>query len=258
MLPSAWLQNCVCRGVIYVDNLCFLPLANGFQNYYTYKLKNYRFLGLALRDSDSVVLRGARKSVAPLGDARRKACGPHFENQDSWGSLLVIPIPTHRRLNLGNCFPSTCYDDVKVDIDFTKLLFDQSSFLIWTALANFALKRFLLFNNYLVPVASVLYQASPRVTVRMSLALCSVASRQQASRPQSWQCCPGIPGLSSASVTCPAVSFSQQKLQPVIVCACVFLEPQGKGDGRSWFGYFPILKHSSQTAGYDFSVSFLF
>ena len=39
--------------------ICFFILgANSFQNDYIYKLKNDRFLGYTLRDSDLVVLRG--------------------------------------------------------------------------------------------------------------------------------------------------------------------------------------------------------
>lgn len=89
----------------------------------------------------------------------------------------------------------------------------KSSFLIWTAFANFALKRFLLFHNYLVPFASALYQVSPVVTVHVASALPSVVSGQQACNPQGWLWRLGLPSLSPASPTQQSL-FHSRNLSP--------------------------------------------
>lgn len=101
---------------------------NGFQNYYTYKLKN-RFLGPTLGDSYSVFLEGVQASVAPSGDVRRGSHEARSENQNCHGLCLFSQFPSAQAtLTGGTCSPSTCYDNSKMDVDFLKLLFEHSSF----------------------------------------------------------------------------------------------------------------------------------
>lgn len=102
---------------------------NGFQNYYTYKLKNTESWAPTLGDSDSVFLEGAQASVAPLRDVRRGGHEARSENQNCHGLCLFSQFPSAQAtLTGGTCSPSMCYDNSKMDVDFLKLLFEHSSF----------------------------------------------------------------------------------------------------------------------------------